>query len=56
MTIEEMYQQDPLNAVDYSKIPPSVLYMLKKEPNDYISQQNSHKLSEYHSRIDSMIK
>ena len=29
MTIEEMYQQDPLIAVDDSKIPPSVLYMLK---------------------------
>jgi len=36
MTIEEMYQQDPLIAVDDTKIPPSVLYMLKREPNEFI--------------------
>ena len=48
MTIEEMYQLNPLNAVDDSRIPPSVLYMLKKEPNEYISLSNEQKLSEYH--------
>jgi hypothetical protein len=40
MTIEELYQLNPLSAIDDSRIPPSVLYMLKKEPNEYISSSN----------------
>ena len=43
LTIEEMYQQDPLQAVDETKVPPSVLYMLRNEPNEFINSFNIEK-------------
>ena len=38
-----MYQQDPLQAVDETKVPPSVLYMLRNEPNEFINSFNIEK-------------
>ena len=47
-----MFQQNPLSGVDENKLPPSILYILKAEPNEYIDANDLNKKKEYEKRIE----